>query len=619
MKDIIKKYNSVILLAVIIVIQLIYSTVIFATKKMGYHSDEICSYGLSNSYYQPYVFMDDNIYVDDIESEDIRHFGEWTDSQVYNDYITVQQGERFSYASVYHNQALDHHPPLYYFILHTICSFFPDSFSPYYALFINLVSMAVIQIYLFKLVKLMSKSEKTALCCCLLYGAGTGALSTVIFLRQYCFITMLLVMYVYYSACVYGSMISEQGKMSKPALVGVGISSFCLFLANYSVVAFCGVYTASMCIYLLCRKKIKYMFSYGLTMLGTLCASFAAFPYIFKHVLGYSGAHKASFPFMASIYRISNFVLSQSVGIGVSALEDERNIYYKAALFIVVIFIVLLCFLFRKSAWFKKLSGMVRQKFKSFAEFRKLIVKRLRTANYTCLFIVLSSLALIVVTARTVDIVDMGYYTRRYIFMLYPMVCAVSVYLIHIASRHLPKIKKHSAAALLTVCVLIAARVNISFPCMFYFTNSDSYTDLAELAKDTNVVIFVPKGWIQLCYSTYVRDCDNVFFTDPDNIDEHMEAINEKKVSYAVVPFYSVDLSFLSDDEFDKVVSPIDYIDADQFFDDSDRNREEDERPLVEEEDALNKKICSFNGGCDFKPLSVMVVQGSLMLVCEIK
>ena len=201
------------ILAGIILIQLLYSTFMFVYKKNGTHSDEIWSYGLANSYYKPFVYLPDGIYQDEYrggyEGSDIT--GKWIDGKVMNDYVTVQKGERFTYGSVYHNQVLDHHPPLYYSILHTICSFFPDRFSLWYAYAINIVSMVFIQIFLFKIMKMLSGSDKTALICCLLYGGGVGALSTMMFLRQYGFMTMLITMIWYWNLKMYRSYDKEKG------------------------------------------------------------------------------------------------------------------------------------------------------------------------------------------------------------------------------------------------------------------------------------------------------------------------------------------------------------------------------------------------------------------------
>ena len=101
----IKKHGAHIVLAVMIVIQLIYSCYVFAYKKQGTHSDELWSYGLANSYYKPFIYLEDGIYQDDYtggyEGSDIAN--KWIDGCVMNDYLTVQEGQRFSYDSVYHN------------------------------------------------------------------------------------------------------------------------------------------------------------------------------------------------------------------------------------------------------------------------------------------------------------------------------------------------------------------------------------------------------------------------------------------------------------------------------------------------------------------------------------
>ena len=88
----------------------------FTVKKTGENADEVRSYGLANSYYQPYIFMDDDLKT--------INFGKWMDGQVLRNYITVQEGERFSYDSVISNMKKDMHPSLYFMVLHTICSFF---------------------------------------------------------------------------------------------------------------------------------------------------------------------------------------------------------------------------------------------------------------------------------------------------------------------------------------------------------------------------------------------------------------------------------------------------------------------------------------------------------------
>ena len=41
-------------------------------------------------------------------------YNEWHKKEYYEDYLTVNENERFTFSQVYQNQKNDNHPPLYY-------------------------------------------------------------------------------------------------------------------------------------------------------------------------------------------------------------------------------------------------------------------------------------------------------------------------------------------------------------------------------------------------------------------------------------------------------------------------------------------------------------------------
>ena len=137
-----------IVLAVLIICQLVYTTILFADRQI-FHSDEIWSYGLANSYYKPFIYGEDGIFIEKITKDNFTHANEWVSADIFDEYITVQEGQRFAYDSVYHNQTLDHHPPLFYALLHTVCSFFPNQFSMWYGYFLSAIFLVFTQIFLF--------------------------------------------------------------------------------------------------------------------------------------------------------------------------------------------------------------------------------------------------------------------------------------------------------------------------------------------------------------------------------------------------------------------------------------------------------------------------------------
>lgn len=134
-------------------------TYFFFAKKKGYDSDEVWSYALSNSYYRPFLETTAGWNMA-YTKEDTHYISEWFNGSVYHDYITVQKGQQFSYDSVWYNQANDVHPPLYYAIIHTICSFSPDIYSPWFALSVNYAAFILVMLLLFWLCFYYSDSVK---------------------------------------------------------------------------------------------------------------------------------------------------------------------------------------------------------------------------------------------------------------------------------------------------------------------------------------------------------------------------------------------------------------------------------------------------------------------------
>ena len=150
------KISTVVCLALIITIGLAIQTYTFVFLKDGMHCDEIWSFGLANSYYEPYIFMD--------ADETVKHNTyEWVSGEVIKDYITVQEGEQFNYGSVWYNQSKDMHPPLYFVLMHTFSSFFPDTYSAWFGFVINMVCYIIMLIFAYRLAKLMTNSDFFAL------------------------------------------------------------------------------------------------------------------------------------------------------------------------------------------------------------------------------------------------------------------------------------------------------------------------------------------------------------------------------------------------------------------------------------------------------------------------
>lgn len=171
----------------IVIVLLMIVAFYFCFAKTGYFIDEVYSYGLSNSKYAPFI---KNVMQGDITGKIISHkdlFG----------YVAAGEN-RFNYASVYYNQTQDVHPPLYYCILHTACSIFPDCFSKWLGLIPNLLFYTMTLLVLSKISdELFGHATGISLSVIILYGLSAAGLSTVLFVRMYMLMTLLTVLLSY--------------------------------------------------------------------------------------------------------------------------------------------------------------------------------------------------------------------------------------------------------------------------------------------------------------------------------------------------------------------------------------------------------------------------------------
>ena len=150
-------------------------------KKDGFDIDEFFTYGLANSYHQPFLNAET---------------GRWISGKAFSDYLTAS-GHAHEYLNVYENQIADVHPPLYYLFMHAACSVFRDPpFTKWTGIGLNLFFFSLMQLGLLLLsARLLSDGERltltpAALLPGLLYGLSAGAVSSVVFIRMYAMMTM---------------------------------------------------------------------------------------------------------------------------------------------------------------------------------------------------------------------------------------------------------------------------------------------------------------------------------------------------------------------------------------------------------------------------------------------
>jgi len=252
--------------------------------KTQMHMDEVWSFGLANSYGRPQFYptiagvlgLKDSMDLE--EREDYQSFyGHWHPGSYFGDYVTVQKGEQFSYGNVWHNQTLDTSPPLYYALIHTICSFFPDSFSKWYGLIPNIIFYALSLWLVWLIARHIFGEDIRAVSALLLWGISRAAISDAIFIRMYMMQTFLVLLLVW----LFIRIISGSGKLCIPAAAAVSIIGFLTQYYTY-IIAF--ILTLCTCIILLIRKKVLRALLTGASELAAVGIAFLLFPAVSDHV-----------------------------------------------------------------------------------------------------------------------------------------------------------------------------------------------------------------------------------------------------------------------------------------------------------------------------------------------
>ncbi len=200
----------------------------FIGKKEGFHEDEIYSYGSSNYKYNDIFYASgdrdatNRVVAEYIIAEDFKTTFQnfmyyrknpqefdalqqaevkaetpvWKTPEEAKEYLVVSEDEKTNYISPYYNQTRDVHPPLFYFLVHFVCSLFAGTFSKYTIFAINLVFMLLTCLILRKILKLYNR-EELVVPATILYGFSMGAISMVMFLRMYSILTFFVMAYFY--------------------------------------------------------------------------------------------------------------------------------------------------------------------------------------------------------------------------------------------------------------------------------------------------------------------------------------------------------------------------------------------------------------------------------------
>lgn len=236
----------------------------FCYQKQGFHEDEYYSYYSTS--------RTNGFWVEDQK---------WMEHDEYFNEYVVLEGQKFQYGLVKQVQSWDVHPPVYYWVLHTVCSLFPGQFSKWFGLSINLAAFGI-SLWLLRYLTLQvtKGSDKMAFLVGSFYGFTPAVMSSVVFIRMY----MLLTVFVLLCAILHMKAIEDytdtNNRLSvKKFLFPLAVVTYLGFLTQYYYAIFLFFMAAGFCIYLLWKERnLRNCIRYGISLLIAFGLAYVTYP-----------------------------------------------------------------------------------------------------------------------------------------------------------------------------------------------------------------------------------------------------------------------------------------------------------------------------------------------------
>ncbi len=326
-------------LVAIIIIFVAAIALFFGSRKTDYYIDELWTYGLANN-------------IGSI-NPDIEFGKEYSGMGPYEDFFVVKSGDGFNYVNVWQNQANDVHPPLYYVFVHTLCSLFPNTFSKWYGIAINLLWMIATSIMLYLLAKEITGSMIASAGIVLAYETSAIYINTLLFIRMYAQVTFFVIAFAYLFKKYWDKKLDKRFYIWFALIVILGMMTHYYFL----IIAF--ALCVSLAIHLIYQKRFAELRTSVFVALGTGVLYLLCWYHFAGHLFrGYRGkeAISAALTFSGLADRIVRmisiinkeafaglmifFVIALLMFIVIKAFKKEKIFDYEAALFLSSLFYI---------------------------------------------------------------------------------------------------------------------------------------------------------------------------------------------------------------------------------------------------------------------------------------
>lgn len=171
------------------------------SQKEGFFLDEIYTFRLSNKQYATFDKVCQALKEEGFDSYK-QHFWEGDcnriyDAETFKKDLYISDHGAFNYTNVVATQTMDVHPPLYYFIVHTVSSITKSSDLVMIGFFINLAFLLMTCLVIYRISCLLFSHKYKALLPVLFFGFSYAFMNSVTYFRMYCLLSFLITLLVY--------------------------------------------------------------------------------------------------------------------------------------------------------------------------------------------------------------------------------------------------------------------------------------------------------------------------------------------------------------------------------------------------------------------------------------
>ncbi|MCM1175798.1 MAG: glycosyltransferase family 39 protein [Blautia sp.] len=205
----------------------------------------------------------------------------WHEGAYYARFITAEKEHRFDFLSVMYNAVYDSAPPFYYFLVHFICSLFPDAFSLWFGLAVNLVFLMSACALLYHIAERYFGGTKYACLVTLCYAFSIGGISTLLIIRMYAVCTFFTLAFLGINLHI----AQNDFTFTKKSRLAYILCAVLGFYTQYYFVIYAGLLAGTVLVFLFSHKEYRSRIkSYLIPSAAAAVASLIIWPFSIKHI-----------------------------------------------------------------------------------------------------------------------------------------------------------------------------------------------------------------------------------------------------------------------------------------------------------------------------------------------